>query len=124
MKDGVLNNDTGQSFSQSALIDFRSRKFYDLGPLPNGGRSQPSSKPEQGLTQGFYQPRERSHAPAKPEFKLAEFLTSKPFTSTSTQNSLTFVGFTEQPLIAGQLEGISPQIRVSTLFVVTLERPK
>lgn len=124
IKDGVLRNDTGQNFSQSALIDFRSGVFYDLGPLPNGGNVRTGGKPEQRLSQRMFPFRDRHQAPVKPEFKLAEFLTSEPFTSPSPRNTLTFVGFTEQPLVTGRLEGISPQNRVSTLFLVTLERPK
>jgi hypothetical protein len=121
MKDDLLINNTGQNFSQAALIDFYSRKFYDLGPLPAGEKIQPFTRQAEDLS---HSNRLRSLSPdyhMQGAFTLREFLKSEAFVSRFAARRLTFIGFTEQPLLAGHLEGITPDTKTYTLFEVTLE---
>ena len=121
MKDGILMNNTGHDFSQAALVDFRSQKFYELGPLPAGNKIQPFSRPAEDLS---HSNRLRSFSPdyhMQGAFTLREFLESETFSSRLPTRQLMFIGFTTQPLLTGRLEGITPDAKTYTLFEVTME---
>ncbi|HZS27277.1 MAG TPA: hypothetical protein VFB76_08595 [Candidatus Angelobacter sp.] len=121
MKDGILINNTGQDFSQAALVDFRSRKFYELGPLPAGNKIQPFSRPTQDLS---HSNRLQSFSPdyhMQGAFTLRGFLESEAFSSSLSTRRLMFIGFTTRPLLTGQLEGVTPDAKTYTLFEVTME---
>lgn len=124
MKNDTLTNNTGQDFSQAVLINFSNGQLYDLGPLRAGEKIQPFAKPADNLRR--FDRRLRSFSPEyhmPGAFKLREFVQSDNFSSHASQN-FTFIGFTEQPLLAGRLEGIAPDTETYTLFNVTLENAR
>ncbi len=125
LEDGVLRNGTGQTFEQAVLVDFDSRQFYDLGRLPDGGEAHPFSVSAQKLrTDPHANFRFNSSDHLQNAFSLAGFLNSESFVSSFSAKPLTFIGFTDQPLVQGELERINPVRKTYTLYVVTLEGPK
>lgn len=125
LENGVLMNGTGQSFSQALVVDFGSRQFYDLGALRDGGEAHPFSQAAQKLrTDPGADFRFKSSDHLQNAFSLAGFLNSQSFVSKFSEKPLTFIGFTDKPLVQGELEGITPERKTYTLYVVTLEGQK
>jgi hypothetical protein len=125
LEDGVLKNGTGQTFEQAVLVDFDRRQFYDVGRLPDGGEAHPFSVSAQKLrTDPRVNFRFDSSNHLQNAFSLAGFLNSESFVSSFSAKPLTFIGFTDQPLVQGELEGITSVRKTYTLYVVTLEGTK
>ena len=119
---GRLANATGQNFSQAVLIDFARQEFYELGPMPAGAEITPFTA---GAQKKKMSPDDRRQwgTPTQP-FSLPEFIRVANFPSLNRYNYLLFVGLTEQSMLRTQLEGITPNRRVHTLFLVKVWRPE
>ena len=121
-RDGNLANATGQNFSQAALIDFAKREFYELGPMPAGTETEPFKA---GAQKRKLSPDDRLQwgAPKQP-FSVPELIRVANLPSMHADDYLMFVGLTEEPMLRAELEGITPNRKVRTLFLVKVGRPE
>ena len=122
LQHGRLRNATGQNFSQAALVDFKNKEYYELGAVPAGAEVDPfsTSVPKKKMS------REERLALTNPNlpFGLTQLIQTANFSPTLSEDYLVFMGLTDKPLLPAQLEGLAPERKNYTLFLVKVRRPQ